>query len=137
MFFGASLHVGKLAFGSCVEVLGILFDCLLRKTFVPERRVDKLFPLLQRVVNSPVGSRIPVKLLAEIAGQLVSMYDGLRFARQLLWAVFYSIYPYIVTDQWWASTSLPRSVHDLCAWWLEHFEECNGRDFFEPPRFNF
>ena len=137
MFFGASINVAKLAFGTCVEMLGILFDCVARKTFVPERRKAKLLPMLQQVVDSPVGSRVPVKVLAEIAGQLVSMYEALRFARQLLWAVFYAIYPYVISDQWHASTLIPRSVQDLCAWWIENFDECNGRDFFEPPRFNF
>ena len=137
MFFGASINVAKLAFGTSVEMLGILFDCVARKTSVPERRKEKLLPMLQHVVDSPVGSSIPVKVLAVIAGQLVSMYDGLRYARQLLWAVFYSIYPAVVAEQWQSSTTLTQSVQQQCAWWLENFDECNGRDFFEPPRFNF
>ena len=92
LFFGGSINVPKLAFGTLVEMLGILFDCQARKTFVPERRAARLLPMLQHIVDTPVAARIPVKLLAEIAGQLVSMYEALRFARQLLWAVFYAIY---------------------------------------------
>ena len=40
-------------------------------------------------------------------------------------------------DQWEARIPLPQSVHEMCAWWIVHFHECNGRDFFEPPQFHF
>jgi len=137
LFFGCSINVAKLAFGTLVEMLGILFDTIARKTYVPQRRKDHLMPLLHQVVDAPAGSRVPVKLLAEISGQVVSMYAALIFAKQLLWAVFYTIYPYALAEQWHAKTVLPATVKQICQWWLQHFDEYNGRDFFEPAQYAF
>ena len=136
-YFGGSINLKKLEYGRRVEMLGILVDTQERRTYVPLRRKDKLMPLLQQVDTLCPGSRIPVRLLSEIAGQLVSMFEALRFAKQLLWSVFYTIYPFVITDQWDAFTSLPETVRDTCHWWLHHFDKFNGRDFFESPRYNF
>jgi len=136
-FFGGSINLTKVEYGRMVEMLGILVDTQERRTYVPRRRKDKLMPLLQQVANAAPGSSIPVRLLSEAAGQLVSMYEALRFAKQLLWSVFYAIYPYVLTEQWDAYTRLPETVRDTCRWWLHNFDKFNGRDFFEAPRYNF
>ena len=90
-FFGCSLNVDKIVYDNSVEVLDILFNTVRRETSVPARRRDTLLPLLHDIAASSAVARVPTKTLAAVAGQLGSMYEGLRHARTLLWAVYYIV----------------------------------------------
>ena len=89
--FGWALKVKKIQTGTGVEMLGIGVDSVAMKFDIPARREEKLRALLQKVVSHP---HQPVRLMARIAGSLVSMQDGLRHAKLFLWAIYFLILPY-------------------------------------------
>jgi len=136
-FFGCSLNVPKIVYDTMVEVLGILFDTVRQETSVPTRRRDTLLPLLHDIAASSPAARVPAKTLAAVAGQLVSMYEGLRHARTLLWAVYYTLYPVSLFELWRSKILLPETVRQTCHWWEQHFDEYNSRPFVQAPHFAF
>ena len=128
--FGWALHVKKFQTGTLVENLGIMVDSMLMRFSIPARREHKLRGLLQQVVAHP---RQSVRLMARIAGCLVSMADGLRHARLFLWAIYYLILPYGLRGEWNRRIAIPPIVVHRCRWWLKHFSKYNGVDMIQQP----
>ena len=137
MYFGAYLNTDKLVYDTRVPMLGIMMDTVKQTTSVPERRRDVLLPELDLIAQLQPSERIPVRQLSRVAGSLVSMHDGLKHARTMLWSIFYTILPHSLAEQWYKRILVPDTVKSTCSWWSENFDRFNERPFVEPPHFCF
>jgi len=137
MYFGAYLNTEKLLLDSRLEMLGIMMDTVSQSSSVPDRRRDALLPRLEHIAQLQPAERISVRNLAQVSGSLVSMHDGLRHARTLLWSIFYTIMPHALEDHWYKRIHVPETVKATCSWWAENFDKYNQRPFVEPPHFCF
>jgi len=135
MHFGDSLNAIKLCLAEVCEILGIEVNIPKQICSVPDRRRNVLLPELQRLAEATPPTRVPVRLLAQAAGRVVSMWPALRHATTLLWSVFYDLYETSITRQWHTSHCLPACVRETCEWWLHNFDTMNGRPWREPPHF--
>ena len=135
--FGNSINVIKLCLDEVVEILGINVNIPKQICSVPDRRRNTLLPELQQLADAVPPCRVPVRLLAAAAGRVISMDQGLRHAKVLLWSVFFDLYEVCITQQWHTTQCLPECVRDTCRWWLNHFDEMNGRPWRQPPHFCF
>ena len=130
--FGATVHVGKLEFDTSIEMLGIIVDSGLRRFSIPARRWMRLRSLLEQLLAK---ERVPLRLLAKAAGSLVSMADGLRHAKTMMWSVTHTIQSYLSArpGSWHQHIPVPEAVKASCTMWLTNFHRFNGIDLDRPP----
>ena len=130
--FGATIHLGKFEFNTCIEMLGIVVDSVLRRFSIPARRWLRLKSLLEQLLTK---ARVPLRLLAKAAGSLVSMADGLRHAKTLMWSVTHTIQSHLAArpGSWHQHIQVPDAVKASCTMWLDSFHRFNGISLDRPP----
>ena len=128
--FGGVYNTKKIQGGREVEMLGTMVNSQVMRLSIPQRRWLKLQSHLKRVV---CHHRQQVRTLSRIAGSLVSMQDGLRFAKVFLWAMHYFIMPFAIAAAWSRRVTVPPIIIHRCEWWLNNFHTLNGVDIHRPP----